>query len=132
MLPAAFMVLEALPLTVNGKLDRKLDKTGPCPPWKLPRFRLGWSLQRQLLMAVEDIAGVVDVERNGRRLTFKGNHPLVNERPCEADRVFQRRRILQPRQRRLRTQSEPVSGSFPQASLKAGSVRRKSRSSASS
>jgi hypothetical protein len=42
--------------------------------------------QRQLLMAVHYIAGVVDVERNGRRLTFIGNHPLVNERPCEADR----------------------------------------------
>ena len=59
--------------------------------------------QRQLLMAVRDIAGVVDVENDRGRLAFIGRHPLIDERIGQADRVFQRRRVLQPRQRRLRT-----------------------------
>ena len=60
--------------------------------------------QRQLLMAVHDIAGVVDVQNDRRRLAFVGGYPLIHERVGQPDGVLQRRRVLQPRQGRLRTQ----------------------------
>ena len=60
--------------------------------------------ERELLMPVYDIAGVVDIENDRRGLPFIGGHPLIDERPREPDRILQRRRVLQPRQRRLRTQ----------------------------
>ena len=60
--------------------------------------------ERELLMPVHDIAGVVDVENDSRGFAFIGGQPLIDERPCQPDRVLQRRRVLQPRQRRLRTQ----------------------------
>ena len=60
--------------------------------------------QRQLLVAVHDIAGVVDIQNDRDRLAFVRRHPLIDKRVGEADRVLQRRRVLQPRQRRLRTQ----------------------------
>ena len=73
--------------------------------------------QRELLMAVHDIAGVVDVERDGRGLAFVGGHPLIDERIGQPDRVFQRRRVLQPRQRRLRTQIAARVGQPPAGEL---------------
>jgi hypothetical protein len=59
--------------------------------------------QRQLLMAMHDVAGVVHVENDRRRLALIGRHPLIDECLGEADRVLQRRRVLKSRERRLRT-----------------------------
>src|SRR5277367_631372 len=36
--------------------------------------------QRELLMAVRDIAGVVDVENDARGFAFVRRHPLIDER----------------------------------------------------
>ncbi|MGY4447782.1 hypothetical protein ACVWZR_002442 [Bradyrhizobium sp. i1.3.1] len=60
--------------------------------------------QRELLMAVDDIAGVVDVERDGCRLARVAIHPCIDQGVGQADHVAQARRILQPRQSRLGTQ----------------------------
>lgn len=54
-------------------------------------------------MPMHDIASVVDVEGDGRGRAFIRVHPLVDERLAQPDRVLQRRRILQPPQRWLRT-----------------------------
>ena len=54
--------------------------------------------QRELLMAVDDVAGVVDVERDRGRRIRVARHPLVDQRVGQADHVAQARRILQPRQ----------------------------------
>jgi len=87
--------------------------------------------QRQLLMAVHNIASVVDVQNNRRRLVRIRRHPLIDQRVGEADRILQRRPVLQPRQRRLRTQVRAAIRQVrPQASLNAGSLRKRSRSSA--
>jgi len=50
--------------------------------------------QRQLLVAVDDVAGVVDVKRDafGRRPAAR--HPLVDQRVGQADGVVQGRCIL--------------------------------------
>ena len=79
--------------------------------------------QRELLMAVDDIAGVVDVERDGCRLARIAVHPCVDQGVGQADHVAQSRRILQPRHVGWEHKSRPVSGSRPQASLNAGSDR---------
>ena len=50
--------------------------------------------ERELLMPVHDIAGVVDIENHRRGLPFIGGHPLIDERPREPDRILKRRRIL--------------------------------------
>ncbi len=76
--------------------------------------------QRELLMAVHDIAGVVDIENDGRGLAFVGRHPLIDERAGQADRILQRRRVLQPRQRRLRTQIAPAVRQPPASELESG------------
>ena len=60
--------------------------------------------QRELLMAVDDIAGIVDVERDGCRLARVAIHPCVDQSVGQADHVAQARSILQARQRRLGTQ----------------------------
>ena len=60
--------------------------------------------QRKLLMAARHVARVVDVERDARRRRRVGRQPLVDQRIGQADRVLQRRRVLHPRQRRLRAQ----------------------------
>ena len=57
--------------------------------------------QRQLLVTMRHIAGVVDVQRDPRRRLRIGGHPLIEERVCETDHVAQARRIFEPRQRRL-------------------------------
>ena len=53
--------------------------------------------QRELLMAVDDIAGVVNVQRDGCRLARIAIHPCVDQSVGQADHVAQSRRILQPR-----------------------------------
>ena len=53
---------------------------------------------------MRDIAGVVDIEGDGRRLPLIGIHPGINERIGQADHVFQAWRVLKPREGRLRTQ----------------------------
>ena len=73
--------------------------------------------QRKLLMAVNDIAGVVDVERDRCRRRLVGGNPLIDEGVGQPDDVFELRRILQPRQCRLRTQvrvgvGQPPAGQF--------------------
>jgi len=73
--------------------------------------------QRELLMPVHDIAGVVDVENDRGGLAFVGGHPLIDERVGQPDRVLQRWRVLQPRQRRLRTQVGARVGQPPASEL---------------
>jgi hypothetical protein len=60
--------------------------------------------QRELLVAVDDIAGIIDVERDGCRLARVAIHPCVDQSVGQSDHVAQARSILQPRQRRLGTQ----------------------------
>ena len=88
--------------------------------------------QRELLMAVDDIAGVVDVERDGGGASHR--KPSIDRRACRsggshlsAAGAFSSRDRVGCEHR-----SRPLSGSRPQASLNAGSERRSSRSSASS
>ena len=45
--------------------------------------------QRQLLMAVNDIARVVDIQNDRRRFLRVRCHPLIDQRVGEADRVLQ-------------------------------------------
>ena len=40
--------------------------------------------ERELLMPVRDIAGVVDIENHRCGLPFIGGHPLIDERPAPA------------------------------------------------
>ena len=53
--------------------------------------------KRKLLVAVHDIAGVVNIENDGRGLAFIGRHPLIDQGIGEADRIPQRGRVLKPR-----------------------------------
>ena len=55
-------------------------------------------------MAVDDIAGVVNVERDGCWLARVAIHPCVNQGVGQSDHVTQARSILQARQGRLGTQ----------------------------
>ena len=66
--------------------------------------------QRQLLMAVDDVAGIVDVQRHRLWLPRVGVHPGVYQRVGEADHVAQARGIFQSRQGRLRAQVGPGVG----------------------
>ncbi len=85
--------------------------------------------QRELPMLTHDITGVVEVEGDGRGLAFIRVHPLVGQRIAQPERILQRRRFLQPRQRRSRTKIASRMGNLPRDSLNTGSARRKSRSS---
>ena len=49
--------------------------------------------QRQLLIAMRHVAGVVDVERDGRRRLCVGRHPMVDERIGQAEHVAKTRRV---------------------------------------
>ncbi len=60
--------------------------------------------QRQLLMAVGDVAGVVNVERDATRRRRVRRDLLIDQRVGQADRVLEARRVLHARQRRLRAQ----------------------------
>ena len=53
--------------------------------------------QRQLLMAVHHVAGIVDVEGDGGGLARVAVHPGVHERIGQPDHVPQTRRVLEPR-----------------------------------
>jgi hypothetical protein len=73
--------------------------------------------QRQLLMAVHDIAGVVDIGDDGRRLAIVGRYPLIDQCIREADSILQGRRVLQPRQGRLRAEVRTGVGKPPAGEL---------------
>ena len=60
--------------------------------------------QQELLMAMDDIAGIVDVERDGCRLARVAVHPCIDQSVRQSDHVAQARSILQTRQGRLGTQ----------------------------
>jgi len=60
--------------------------------------------QRQLLVAVDDGAGIVDVQRYRLGLPRVGVHPGVHQGVGEPDHVAKARGVLQPRQGRLRAQ----------------------------
>ena len=64
--------------------------------------------QRQLLAAMDDVAGVVDIERDAFGRCGIARHPLVDEGIGQADGIVQERRILQSRQGRLRAKISTV------------------------
>ena len=73
--------------------------------------------KRQLLVAVDDVAGVVDVERHRLGLSRVGVHPGIHQGVGEADHVAQARGVLEPRQGRLRAQIGPSVGQAPAGEL---------------
>ena len=73
--------------------------------------------QRELLMAVHNIVGVVDIEPDRGRRSRVGRHPLIDERVGQAHHVSQRRRVFQPRQGRLRAQVPASVGQPPAGEL---------------
>ena len=76
--------------------------------------------ERELLMPVHDIAGVVDIENDGGGLPIVGGHPLIDERPCQPDCVLQRRGVLKPRHRRLAHQVRAALRQPPAGELEGG------------
>ena len=64
--------------------------------------------QRELLVAVHRIAGVVDVERDRRRRGSEGPAEDVDQRGRQASHLGARGRVLQPAHGRLRTQVAPT------------------------
>jgi hypothetical protein len=60
--------------------------------------------QRKLLMAVHDIDGVIDVQRDGDRRAWVAGAIGVDHRVGHAHHLTQARRILPTRHRRLRAQ----------------------------
>jgi hypothetical protein len=77
----------------------------------------------ELLMAVDDIAGIIDVERDGCRLARVAIHPCVDQSVGQSDHVAQAEHSPGDSVG-WEHRSRPVSGSRPQASLNAGSDRR--------
>ena len=76
--------------------------------------------QRELLMAVNDIAGIVDVERDGCRLARVAIHPCVEEPVAEPARYFQlNSHSLLP--------SVADVGTIPAGEFRVSGCRRKSR-----
>ena len=126
-------------LDARGRLGRAKDdgdRTAPVGIVDVDRQKAALVVmgvkQRKLLVAVDDVAGIVDVECHRARWLRVGVDPGLDERVGQANHVAQARRVLEPRQGRLRAKASPLSGRRPQASLNAGSRRRWSRSSASS
>jgi len=68
-------------------------------------------------MAVHDIASVVDVQSHAGRRRRIGRHPLIDERVGQANDVLQARRVLEPRQGRLRAQVPAGVGQPPAGEL---------------
>ena len=76
--------------------------------------------ERQLLMSMDDIAGIVDVQYDpGRRPRVRGD-PLIDERIGEMDHVTQGWRVFEPGQRRLRDEIPPRIGQPPAGQLEGG------------
>jgi hypothetical protein len=59
--------------------------------------------QRELLMAVDDVAGLIDVERDGCRLARVAIHPCVDQSVDHADHVARRGAFSRRDKRRLGT-----------------------------
>ena len=76
--------------------------------------------QRQLLVAVDDVAGIVEVERHRLGFPRVGIHPGVHQGVGEPDHVAQARGVLQPRQGRLRAQVDPGIGQASAGELEGG------------
>ena len=87
--------------------------------------------QRELLVAVHRIAGVVDVERDRRGRAGEGAAEEIDQRRRHARHLDARGRVLQPLMVGCEHSARPLSGARPTASLNRGSVRRASQSSAS-
>ena len=77
--------------------------------------------QRELLMAVDVVAGIIDVERDRCRLAWVAIHPCVDQNVGQSDHVAQARSIPSRDSVGWEHKSRPVSGRRPQASLNAGS-----------
>ena len=71
-------------------------------------------------MAVDDVAGIVDVERHRLRLSRVGVHPGVHQGVGEADHVAKAWGVLQSRQGRLRAQVDPGVGQSTAGELEGG------------
>jgi len=76
--------------------------------------------QRELLMAVHDIDGVIDIQRYGGGRTGIAAAINVDHGVGHAHHLAQRRRILPTRHRRLRTQVITGIGQAPASQLEAG------------
>jgi len=76
--------------------------------------------QRQLLAAVNNVAGVVDVEGDACGRFRVAGHPLVNEGVGQPNGIAQGRRIFQTRQRRLGGQIGAAVGQTTAGQLEGG------------
>ena len=89
--------------------------------------------QRQLLLAVHRVAGVVDVERDRRGRAREGAAEDIDQGSRHARHLAARGRVSPDGSMvGWEQRSRPLSGARPTASLKRGSPRRASQSSASS
>jgi thioesterase domain-containing protein/acyl carrier protein len=81
MIPAAFVYLNSLPLTLNGKVDRRAL---PAPDWQRPEDHIGYVAPRTEVEAVlaEIWAEILKVERVGIHDNFfeLGGHSLMGSR----------------------------------------------------
>jgi hypothetical protein len=73
--------------------------------------------QRQLLMAMRDVAGVVDVERDGARRVGVTGAIKIDEDAAKLHDFAQARRVLPTRQGRLRAQIIAGIGQAPAGKL---------------
>ena len=75
-------------------------------------------------MTMRDIASIVDIECDGLRGRGVTGAIKIDEDAAQLKNFAQSRRILPTRHGGLRAQVVPRMGKRPQASLKAGSLRR--------
>ena len=80
--------------------------------------------QRELLMTMRDIASIVDIECDGLRGRGVTGAIEIDEDAAQLQNFAQSRGVSQRDMVGCEHRSFPVSGNRPQASLKAGSLRR--------